>query len=80
MDDQSLGGWIKREREQRGWTQLDLSKRVGTDPGTVSRWERLKVKPELSQLAKLCEVFETSPADVLPLYGLDASISGEVRR
>jgi len=31
---------LKRERELRGWSQAKVASEVGTDPATVSRWER----------------------------------------
>ena len=31
---------LKREREQRGWTQSELAERVGTTQVNVSRWEK----------------------------------------
>ncbi len=31
---------LKIEREQRGWSQARVAEQIGTDPGTISRWER----------------------------------------
>ena len=31
---------LKYEREQRGWSQARVAEQIGTDPGTISRWER----------------------------------------
>ena len=36
---------LKREREQRGWTQSELAERIGTTQINVSRWENRVTTP-----------------------------------
>lgn len=48
---------LKREREQRGWSQLRVAKEVGTDRVTVSRWERGVAFPYPHFREKLCLLF-----------------------
>lgn len=50
-------GDIRRLRRRRGWTQADLARRLGTDPVTVSRWERGVSRPRPSALKRLAELF-----------------------
>ncbi len=52
---------IKREREQRGWTQADLAGRMPIGQQTVSRWERGVTRPNRDQVKRLLELFELDP-------------------
>jgi len=40
-------------RRERGWTQVQLAARLGTDAVTVSRWERGKTRPRPSAVERL---------------------------
>jgi transcriptional regulator with XRE-family HTH domain len=53
MSNQSL----KHEREQRGWSQSRVAEQVGTDPGTVSRWERGFSSPSPYFREQLCQLY-----------------------
>jgi transcriptional regulator with XRE-family HTH domain len=59
--------WLRRARRERDWTQGDLAKRVGTDPGSVSRWERGVAQPNLGQFRRLCLALGCSADDPLGL-------------
>ncbi len=48
---------LKREREQRGWSQSKLAELVDTNPATVGRWERGVSLPYPIHREKLCELF-----------------------
>ena len=52
---------LKHERKRRGWSQADVAEKVGTDPNTVSRWERGLNVPGPFFIQKLCDVFEKTP-------------------
>lgn len=43
-------------RREQGWSQADLADRLGTDPVTVSRWERGASRPRPSHERKLLEL------------------------
>jgi uncharacterized membrane protein/DNA-binding XRE family transcriptional regulator len=55
---------LKREREQRGWSQARLSELIGTDAATVSRWERGYATPSPYFREHLCRLFEKSTQDL----------------
>ncbi len=57
-------------REQLGLTQLQLAVAIGTDPSSISRWERGAVEPNLTvlQLKKLCRLIGVSVLEELPDY------------
>jgi transcriptional regulator with XRE-family HTH domain len=47
---------VKALRARRGWTQVQLAKALGTDAGTVSRWERGVSDPRPSARARLAKL------------------------
>ncbi len=54
---------VKRERLERGWTQKELSRRIGVKQATVSKWERKGAvyrKATRQKLAKVFGINETS--------------------
>jgi DNA-binding XRE family transcriptional regulator len=53
----TFGRRLKALREERKETQVELAKAVGTDSGSVSRWERDRVWPHPAELIKLAEHF-----------------------
>lgn len=36
---------IKRLRDRRGWTQLQLAQKIGVEQSTICRWERGDTQP-----------------------------------
>jgi uncharacterized membrane protein/DNA-binding XRE family transcriptional regulator len=57
---------MKSERERRGWSQARLAELIGTDSGTVSRWERGVTSPSPYFREKLVALLEKD-ADELGL-------------
>jgi uncharacterized membrane protein/DNA-binding XRE family transcriptional regulator len=55
---------LKREREQRGWSQARLAELIGTDAATVSRWERGYASPSPHFREHMCRLFEKSAQDL----------------
>jgi len=51
---------LKREREQRGWTQSELAERVGSTQVNVSRWEKGVTVPSPYFRQRLGELFGKS--------------------
>ena len=49
---------LKQAREERGWSQKDVAQQIGTDPKTVSRWERRVASPSPYFRQKLGELFK----------------------
>lgn len=67
---QRLGRNIVRAREERGWLQTDLARRLGISPGRLSKWETGEHAPPLAGLADLGRVLGMS---------LDALVLGTPR-
>ena len=55
----ALGGRVRVVREERGWTQDQLARLIGSDRNSVNRWERGRGAPSLYALERLgavCQV------------------------
>jgi transcriptional regulator with XRE-family HTH domain len=52
---------IRALRRRKGWTQAELASRLGTDPVTVSRWERGVSHPRPSARVRLLELSGDQP-------------------
>lgn len=47
---------LRKIREDKGWTQPDLAKRIGVSFETISRWERGEKEPRKQHRDKLAKV------------------------
>ncbi len=50
--------YLKRQRENRGWSQHDVAQQIGTQAFTVGRWERGISRPNAYFRVKLRTLFE----------------------
>ena len=48
---------IRQLRQERGWTQEKLARRLGVGQGTVSAWERGRAMPRPRTLQHLADLF-----------------------
>ena len=55
---QQLAHLIRLERQNRGWTQSDLARRVGIKQATVSNFENNPDKTTLTTLFKILQSLE----------------------
>lgn len=62
---------LRRERELRAWSQAKVAEEVGTDPATVSRWERGLSFPYPYFRERLCALFQKSAEELGLVQGLD---------
>lgn len=64
-----IGGQLKRGREARGLTQLELAHRLGYRSSQfVSNWERGLVAPPLKNIQKILDILLLSPRGFRSLY------------
>ncbi len=64
---------LRRERELRAWSQARVAEEIGTDPATVSRWERGLSFPYPYFRERLCALFQKSPEELGLVQGLEES-------
>ena len=55
MDQIAIGKFIAEERKRKGYTQKQLSEKLGISDKTISKWERGNGFPEVSLLLPLCK-------------------------
>lgn len=60
----NMGENIRRERQQKGWTQAELAEKLGVSDRAVSRWETNMAAPAVDTLVQMALLLETS-ADAL---------------
>jgi len=59
-----IGKRLAELRTERGWSQKDLSSKIGVHYTSIGRWERDESQPDLDDIAKIAEAFGVS-ADYL---------------
>jgi transcriptional regulator with XRE-family HTH domain len=64
---------LKREREQRGWSQSRIAKAIGTTIRTVSRWEQGIAMPSPYYRKQLCILFGKTATQLGLLSGPNES-------
>ena len=65
MDQIAIGKFIAAQRKRKGYTQKQLSEKLGISDKTVSKWERGNGFPEVSLLLPLCEELEITVNELL---------------
>lgn len=55
-----LGEKLKALREQQGYTQIDIAKRLGVSPATYNRYEKNVHTPDIEMLIRIASIFEVS--------------------
>lgn len=64
-----LGERICALRKERGWSQVELAKKLNVAKQTVSNWENENIQPSIEMLVRLAKIFDVSTDYLL---GLDA--------
>ena len=65
MDKIKIGRFIADERKRKGYTQKQLSEKLGISDKTISKWERGNGFPEVSLLLPLCDELEITVNELL---------------
>lgn len=65
MDQILVGRFIAEERKRKGYTQKQLSEKLGISDKTVSKWERGNGFPEVSLLLPLCNELDITVNELL---------------
>ena len=60
MDNYITGATIKRLREVKGITQIQLAEQIGVSDKAVSKWERAESVPDISVLKAVAELFQVT--------------------
>jgi len=62
-----IGGRLRKYREAQGLNQKEFAEKIGVGHGRVSNWEQGINRPDVDLLAKICEVLNVSPSELLDI-------------
>lgn len=62
---EDFGKRLREARQKKGLKQSDVATVLDCAPTSLTNWENNKVQPSLEVLARLCEVLEINPLDLL---------------
>ena len=65
MNTYVTGNTIRKVRENRNLTQVQLGEQIGVSGKTVSKWETGKGLPEVSLMMPLCETLNITVNELL---------------
>ncbi len=65
MNQVLIGAFIATERKRKGYTQKQLSEKLGISDKTVSKWERGNGFPDVSLLLPLCSELDITVNELL---------------
>ena len=60
-----LGEKIKKFREEKKMTQIEIAEILGLKPATISKYETGILEPNIESLKKLAELFDVSIDELL---------------
>lgn len=65
MNQEKIGNFLKKLREEKGWTQEELADKLNVVREAISRWERGKGIPEITSLDNLSKIYNVSIEEIL---------------
>ena len=71
MDNEKIGTFIKKLRQENNMSQNDLAEKIPINREAISKWERGIGLPSIAYLLKLSDLFEVSVNEII--YGERAS-------
>jgi len=67
--------YLRRLREDRGWTQERLAVEVGVFPTMIGKWESGRIVPEVATIARLAAALGVRPQDFTELGPEQATLT-----
>ncbi|GAA4150648.1 hypothetical protein GCM10022217_03800 [Chryseobacterium ginsenosidimutans] len=61
----SLETKLRKLREQKGWSQMDVAHQLDISQSAYNKWEAGQAKPTLQNLQKIAEIFEIDFIDLV---------------
>lgn len=75
MNDWQFGNRLYELRKKAGLSQSQLGQKLGVSNKAISKWENGQTKPDLDLFAKLAEILNVTPDELLKKQGCAKSIS-----
>ena len=70
-----IGARIRKFREDRGYSQIELAQLIGVSNSRVSNWEQGINRPDADILVDLCKTLNVSPSELLDVHLKDDELS-----
>lgn len=75
-----IGARIRKFREDRGYSQIELAQLIGVSNSRVSNWEQGINRPDADILVDLCKTLNVSPSELLDVHLKDDELSDIERK
>ena len=75
-----IGARIRKFREDRGYSQIELAQLIGVSNSRVSNWEQGINRPDADILVNLCKTLNVSPSDLLDVHLKDDELNDIERK
>lgn len=64
---------LKQMREEHGYSQIELAKKLGKSQNTISSWETGRTVPKMKDLNVLCELYDCTYEHLTGVKQFDAN-------
>lgn len=75
-----IGARIRKFREDRGYSQIELAQLIGVSNSRVSNWEQGVNRPDADILVDLCKTLNVSPSELLDVHLKDDELNDIERK
>ena len=75
-----IGARIRKFREDRGYSQIELAQLIGVSNSRVSNWEQGINRPDADILVDLCKTLNVSPSELLDVHLKDDELNDLERK
>ena len=75
-----IGARIRKFREDRGYSQIELAQLIGVSNSRVSNWEQGINRPDADILVDLCKTLNVSPSELLDVHLKDDELNDIERK
>ena len=75
-----IGARIRKFREDRGYSQIELAELIGVSNSRISNWEQGINRPDADILVDLCKTLNVSPSELLDVHLKDDELNDMERK
>jgi len=65
MEQEKIGAFLKKLREEKGWTQEELAEKLYIRRQSISKWEMGKTCPDSENFKMLSKIFNVSTDELI---------------
>jgi transcriptional regulator with XRE-family HTH domain len=72
----ALAAFLKQKRQERGWSQRDLARYIGSTQNAIYMWETEKATPDTANFDKISALFGLKTWELLQSLDESQQVSG----